>query len=138
MRLSASELQALGFAPDGTRLSAAPSPTTAAARREADLHAEILAHCRARRWPVVHSRMDCPQTAGIGTPDFVVAITHGITVWIEAKAVTGKLTTPQAAWLAALRANGHRAEVVRSLAEFIAVVDSALASKNPISGTDSL
>jgi hypothetical protein len=65
--------------------------------------------------------MDVPQTAGIGTPDFVVALPGGRTVWVECKTAKGKLTQPQAAWIAALNKVGHRAVVVRSMAEFLKV-----------------
>lgn len=113
----------MGYHPNGSRIQRGQSATTSAAvQREADLHDAILAHCRAKGWPVVHSRMDVPQTAGVGTPDFVVALPGGRTVWVEAKARTGKLTPPQAAWLAALGIVGHEAAVVRSIEEFVAIV----------------
>jgi len=125
MRLTSSDLQALGFNPDGTRIQPGrPAGASQGAVREADLHDAILSLCRARRWPVVHSRMDVPQTAGIGTPDFVVALPAGRVVWVEAKAATGKLRPEQQAWLTALRALGHTAEVVRSLSEFLTIVAS--------------
>lgn len=122
MRLTAAQLTALGWNPDGTRIASTKPTASPAVAREADLHDAILAHCRAKGWPVVHSRMDRPSTSGVGTPDFVVALPSGTTVWIEAKASGGKLRPEQAAWLAALRILGHRAEVVRSLPEFLALV----------------
>ena len=60
------------------------------ATNEGQLHDEILAWCRAKGFPVVHSRMDRPSTSGIGTPDFVVALPKGQTVWVEAKTAKGK------------------------------------------------
>lgn len=122
MRLTATDLQALGYAPDGTRIGKAGPKPTQAAEREADLHDEILAYCRAKGWPVVHSRMDVPQTSGVGTPDFVIALPRGRTVWIEAKAKGGKLRPEQLAWLAALHIHDHPARVVRSFAEFLDVI----------------
>lgn len=119
MKLTSADLQAMGYNPDGSRITAATRSTTPAAEREADLHDAILGHCRLRGWRVVHSRMDVPQTAGIGTPDFVIALPSGRTLWIEAKAKAGKLRPEQAAWLHSLRCLGHRAEVVRSLPEFL-------------------
>ncbi len=125
MRLTTSDLQAMGYNPDGTRIGRTDlhhvghEPSTI--QREADLHDQILGYCRAKGWPVVHSRMDVPQTAGVGTPDFVVALPAGRVVWVEAKTRTGKLRPEQQAWLTALRAVGHKAEVVRSFAEFVAV-----------------
>ena len=123
MRLTSSDLQALGFNLDGTRIQPRPpgEPSKAVAR-ESDLHESILSICRARRWLVVHSRMDIAQTASVGVPDFVVALPAGRVVWVECKSATGKLRHEQAAWLAALRSLGHTAEVVRSLPEFLAIV----------------
>ena len=87
--------------------------------REAELHEAILNYCRSKGWRCVHSRMDRPSTSQTGTPDFVVALPCGQTVWVEAKTAKGKLTLEQNAWLAALRALGHKAGVVRSIQEFI-------------------
>lgn len=91
---------------------------------EAELHQEILSHCRAAGWPVVHSRMDRPSHVAIGTPDFVIALPNGMTLWIEAKAKRNKPTIEQLTWLAALKRNGHRAHVVHSFPEFLEILNS--------------
>lgn len=122
MRLTTDQLQAIGYNPDGTRIGSTPKPPTKAAKSESDLHNEILTFCRARGWPVVHSRMDVPQTAGVGTPDFVIALPGGRTLWIEAKARGGKLRLEQRAWIAALHVVGHQARVVWSFSEFLDLV----------------
>lgn len=123
MKITAADLQAMGYNPDGSRIQRATTPTPSdAVDREADLHAAILDHCRAKGWPVVHSRMDAPTSCGVGTPDFVVAIPGGRTLWVEAKAKTGKLRPEQEAWLALLRHHGHRCGVVRSFSEFVALL----------------
>lgn len=124
MAFKLSDLQAMGYNPDGSRIRSNPSPATTsdAVRIEADLHDAILAHCRARGWPVVHSRMDRPTSCGVGTPDFVVALPGGRTAWVEAKAKGGKLRTEQEAWLAILRHNGHLCGVVRSFSDFVALI----------------
>lgn len=96
---------------------------TAREQSERELHEQILAMCRSKGWPVVHSRMDVPSTSGVGTPDFVIALPIGRTVWVEAKTAKGKLRPEQAAWLAALRAKGHRAGVVRSIEEFVMMTE---------------
>ena len=130
MRLTLADLSAMGYAPDGTRLARERDrPLSPGPAREKELHDAILGYCRARCWPVVHSRMDVPQTAGVGTPDFVIALPGGATLWVEAKTAAGKLRPEQAAWLAALRAVGHRAEVVRSFEEFLSVVQISHESK---------
>lgn len=115
MRVSSAQLAAIGYHPDGTRMDNTQCTVGRSSESERTLHARILDHCRFFGWPVVHSRMDRPATSGVGTPDFVIAMHDGRTLWIEAKTATGKLTTEQAAWLAALRKNGHSAHVVRSL-----------------------
>lgn len=92
---------------------------------EAELHAEILEFCKVRGWRAHHSRMDSPSTCGVGTPDFAIAMPNGVTVWVEAKARTNKLTTEQHAWLAALNILGHVTGVVRNMDEFKAVIEKA-------------
>jgi hypothetical protein len=89
---------------------------------ESKLHEEILGYCRSKGWPVVHSRMDRPSTSSVGSPDFVVACDEGRTIWAEAKTGKGKLSTEQHAWIMALKSNGHKAGVVRSLQEFIELI----------------
>lgn len=93
---------------------------------EADLHDSILDHCRAKGWPVVHSRMDRPATCGVGTPDFAIAMPGGVTLWIEAKAAKGKQTPAQLAWMAALRRVGHRFVLARSMGDVLEAIASAL------------
>ena len=90
--------------------------------RERDLHAAILGFCRQQGWAVVHSRMDRPATSGIGTPDFVIGLPGGRTLWIEAKSGSKKPTPEQRAWLAMLRRLGHQAVIVRNLDEFLAAL----------------
>lgn len=90
---------------------------------EAELHEAILAYCRSKGWRVVHSRLDRPSTAQIGTPDFVIATYDGRTIWVEAKTRKGKLSTEQNAWLMALRSLGHHAGVVRCLQEFVMMTE---------------
>ena len=91
-------------------------------QRESCLHDGILAYCRQRGWPVVHSRMDVPATCGVGTPDFVIALPGGRTIWIEVKSAKGKLRPEQNAWLASLRRVDHIAEVVRSMEDFVSII----------------
>ncbi|TXH49971.1 MAG: VRR-NUC domain-containing protein [Desulfurellales bacterium] len=103
-------------------------PTATASKAceiEADLHADILEFCKVRGWRAHHSRMDRPSTCGVGTPDFAIAMPNGVTVWVEAKARTNKLTTEQHAWLAALNILGHVTGVVRNMDEFKAVIEKA-------------
>jgi hypothetical protein len=89
---------------------------------EGKLHDEILNECRRRGWIAFHSRMDVPQTANVGTPDFVILADQGRAILIEAKSITGKLSTAQAAINAWASKLGHRVHVVRSLADFMEVL----------------
>lgn len=122
MRLTTLDLQSLGYNPDGTRIGSKTATLQRGDSKESDIHEKILAYCRSKGWPVVHSRMDVPQTAGIGTPDFVIALPEGRTAWVEAKTSKGKISQEQLAWMAALRCNGHLAAVVRSFDEFIILI----------------
>jgi len=94
---------------------------------EKGLHFEIMKYCDApeRRWYYVHSRMDKRSTTRLGTPDFVIALPTGRTLWIEAKARREKPSEEQLCTLAVLRKLGHEAVVVYNMADFLKVVDVA-------------
>jgi len=94
-----------------------------ACENEAKLHEEIKVYCRSKGWLFNESRMDRPSTSGVGSPDFVVALPSGKTIWVEAKTAKGKLSLEQNAWLAALRKLGHHAGVVRHLREFVMMTE---------------
>jgi hypothetical protein len=91
---------------------------------EGALHDEILAECRRRLWPVVHSRMDAPTTTARGCPDFVIFGSAGRVFAVECKTRTGKQTPEQIGWQMLLERNGHRYAVVRSMAEFLDLIKS--------------
>lgn len=101
----------------------ATAPPSREAQREAKLHEEIAAECRRRGWYCVHSRIDRPTTTALGVPDFICAADGGRTFWIEAKGAKTKVTLEQAGTLQWLRSLGHVAAVVRSLEEFLNLVD---------------
>src|SRR5262245_48130732 len=92
-----------------------PAPAGVRAIREKQLHEEILEVCRTRGYFTVHSRMDKPTTTALGTPDFVVALPDGKTLWVEGKTGVNKLTPSQQQRMAMLRRLGHNTAVVRSL-----------------------
>lgn len=123
MNFTTTELMAKGYNPDGTRIGSQPATVSKSVERERDLHDAILTYCSAKGWPIVHSRMDVPATCGVGTPDFAIAAPGGRTLWIECKARDCKLRPEQAAWMAALVRFGHIASVVRSMEEFLALVE---------------
>jgi hypothetical protein len=90
------------------------------------LHAAIIDHCRANRWLFVRSRTDTPATQRCGVPDFIILPGKGLTLWFECKTRSGKLRPTQRgfiAWAASLEVHVH---VVRSLKQFILVVEDGL------------
>lgn len=89
---------------------------------ESDLHDQILAECRRRGWLAIHSRMDKRTTNRVGTPDFIIAMNNGQTLFIEVKAKGKKLSTEQAATMAWLLKLGHSPKLVYSLNEFMALL----------------
>lgn len=94
-------------------------PDPQATTDEKKLHEDILADCRNRLWPVIHSRMDAPSTIGVGVPDLVIFAERGIVLIIECKTKSGKLRPEQLAWKMILERNGHKHFVVRSFAEYL-------------------
>ena len=89
---------------------------------ESALHDAILAHCRARRWLCVHSRMDRPTSQGLGVPDFIILADKGRMFLVEAKSKTGKLTPEQMGFGVLCELLGHKVHLVRSLKEFLEIV----------------
>ena len=101
-------------------------PDPQATTDEKKLHEDILADCRNRLWPVIHSRMDAPSTIGVGVPDLVIFAERGIVLIIECKTKSGKLRPEQLAWKMILERNGHKHFVVRSFAEYLKVVEELM------------
>lgn len=91
---------------------------------EADLHADILAECRRRGWLALHGSMAHRAMRNAGEFDFEILIDGGKTLHVEAKTRTGKLSVAQNALHAHARKLGHAVHVVRSLAEFVALITS--------------
>lgn len=88
---------------------------------ESALHDEIIAYCKVRLWPYVHSRMDKKSTTGKGTPDFVI-ITNRNTVWVECKGPNTKISPEQRIFIAMAKKLGTTVHVVRSVSEFLEAV----------------
>ena len=102
------------------------SPDPEATSDERKLHEDILADCRNRLWPAIHSRMDAPSTIGVGAPDMLICADKGRIIIIECKTAKGKLSTKQLAWKMVLERNGHKYHVVRSFAEYLKVVEEMM------------
>ena len=91
-------------------------------KEEAELHSQILAHCRSRGWIALHGSMAAATRRTVGEPDFTILADNGRVFWIECKSRTGKVRPEQLAlhtWMSKL---GHSCYVVRSLEEFFKVV----------------
>lgn len=119
MRLTKEQLAGLGYDDHGNRIQQSDADAFA---RERDLHDYIIDRCRDLGYYVIHSRMDRRSTVAVGAPDFVVAMPHGRTVWIECKSATGKPTRAQCSNITQLLHLGHVVHIVRSQKE----ADSAL------------
>ena len=91
--------------------------------REGDLHDEIEATLKFKRWYYVHSRMDRATTSRAGTPDFIIAAPGGVTYWIECKRKGGKLSVDQNITRHILGALGHKFALVFSLQDFLNVIN---------------
>lgn len=85
---------------------------------ESRLHEDIEAHCKSMGWYYVHSRMDMPSTNGVGTPDFIIALPNGKTLWCEAKARKKKPRTEQIAAGMMLKKFGHHHGFVWNYQQF--------------------
>lgn len=92
--------------------------------KESQLHDEIEATLKFKRWFYVHSRMDRATTTKLGTPDFIIAAPDGRTFWIECKRKGGKLTPEQSITRHILLALGHTFAVVYNHQEFLDVINS--------------
>lgn len=92
--------------------------------RESELHDQIQAELKRRRWYYVHSRTDKRTTQELGTPDFIIAVPiNGKTIWMEVKRKGGKLTPEQNAVRHVLTASLHIHRVVYSIKEVIEIFD---------------
>lgn len=101
--------------------SPAAKKESKAVEREKDLHDAIKRHCDAKRWQYFHSRMDQRATITPGTPDLIIQMDGGRTLYIECKAKGKKRSKEQQ--IVAIRAEqlGHKVWLVYSLQEFIEI-----------------
>lgn len=97
--------------------------SNAGGSREADLHVEIFDECRRRGWIALHGSMAERTCRTLGEPDFVILADGGRVLFVECKSRTGKLSPAQAALKFHAEKLGHTVHVVRSMEEFLAVVN---------------
>lgn len=101
---------------------AAPMPAGEGVEKEADLHDQIIAYCKMKRWVYSHSRMDKATTTALGIPDFIIAADNGRTFWIEAKGAKTKVTREQEGMIHWLQSLGHKAAICRNFEEFLKAI----------------
>jgi hypothetical protein len=90
---------------------------------ESTLHADVLRECKARGWLCLHGSMAHRTRRNPGEQDCTIFADGGRVFVVEAKSRSGKLSAEQlgiAAWMEKL---GHKHNVVRSLGEFIDLVN---------------
>lgn len=100
-----------------------PKPSKAV-EIEAELHEAIAAYCKSKMWLAFHSRMDRKNTATAGMPDFVILMSNGKTLFIEAKAKSGKLSTEQLGVKLWAQKLGHTIHTVYSMEGFMNAIST--------------
>lgn len=89
--------------------------------RESDLHEYVAGRCRANGWLFFHGSMAHRTHRTLGEFDFVVAAERGVTLFVECKSKTGKVTPEQQAVIAMASRLGHSASVISSRNEWDAL-----------------
>lgn len=86
--------------------------------READLHSEIIAHCKSKGWIYFHGSMAHKAMRTVGEPDFTILADNGRVFFVEAKTKDGKLTAEQLGLKMWAEKLGHMVWTVRSMEMF--------------------
>lgn len=93
-----------------------------AAEAEEELHNEIIDYCRTHGWVYYHGSMAHRTRRTVGEPDFSIRADRGRVFDIEVKRPGETLSPHQLANLIQCERLGHTVHVVRSMDEFLAVV----------------
>lgn len=103
----------------------APSPASDAveAGGEVTLGNEVASWLAANGVAFVRGRTDIPSSVTPGSPDLVVAA-PGKILLVELKTRVGKLSKEQVVWHHLARRAGHEVHVVRSMGEFMQLINS--------------
>src|SRR5262249_39185170 len=91
--------------------------------RELDLHNAIMDYCDSKGWIYFHGAMCRRTSRTLGEPDFIIAMDAGKTIYVECKTATGKVTLEQKHIGIRLTSKSHDYYIVRSLDEFLKVVE---------------
>ena len=96
---------------------------------ERDLQNEIIKCCQSNQWPIFRGSMAHRTFRNVGEPDFHVIIPWNQHLMIECKSRKGKLTTEQLGVKMQLEMVGCPVHVVRSLSEFLELVQATITKR---------
>lgn len=91
--------------------------------RERDLHDQIEADLKSRRWLYFHGATSFRTKRTLGEPDFQVYGSKGRFWLIEVKNSKGKLSLEQMAVGLLAESLGHKVNIIRSFKEYLNLVD---------------
>jgi hypothetical protein len=125
MGISNAEFLALQARVAGNFKQPPPAPSQDAVPVEIPLHKDIIKFCDSQRprWKYIHARTDRESTIAEGAQDFTIFMPGARVLCVECKSKTGKLDPAQVVWAHEMRTNGFTVEVVRSMADFMAVIN---------------
>lgn len=90
---------------------------------ESALHRDVLAYCRQQGWIVFHGSMAHRTARTVGEMDATICASNGRVFFVEMKARAGKLSTEQLGVKLWMERLGHTVHVVRSLEQFLEIVN---------------
>lgn len=90
---------------------------------EKTLHSQIDSECRRRGWIAFHGDMTRRTGRTMGEPDFIILSDGGRVWFVEAKTARGHLSAAQLSLRLRAEVLGHAIHVVRSIGEFLALID---------------
>lgn len=91
--------------------------------QEAKLHQAIWKECASRGWICLHGAMNKRTHRTKGEPDFIILADNGRQWHIECKTKDGKLSIDQQSMKVHYRSLGHTYHVVRSVSEFLKLIN---------------
>lgn len=112
-----------------------PVPENATVQ-ELPLHDKIIEHCLSQwpRWKYLRANPTAKSTIAKGAQDFTIFLPGGVTLCIECKSRTGKLSADQRDWKKEMEMLGHTVHEVRSMEEFLTLVSKIKPAPNTYSG----
>lgn len=94
---------------------------------EKDLHNQIIRYLNNERILFFHGSMAHKAMRTLGETDFIIALPSGVTLWLECKTKTGKLSPEQVIVRHRLLHAGHSYSIVRSYNDFLNALHTCLA-----------